>query len=828
MSRYTRALLTLAVPALFLLPATKSGRVEAATSASNGSLEILDKSGKITGSCPLKHTGVRGAISGFVTRVTVMQLFENASTNTIEAIYTFPLPENAAVDDMTIQVGDRTVRGLIKEREEARKIYEKAIRQGRTAALLDQQRPNIFTQTVGNIPPGEQVSVTISYVDMLRYEEGAYEFVFPMVVGPRYIPGDATGKQGGGWAPDTDQVPDASHITPPVAPTGMRAGHDISIELALDAGVPIQELNSKSHEIDVDRTGASSARVKLKNQAEIPNKDFILRYEAAGGEIADAVLVHASPSGSKVAGGYFSLILQPPARFPESDVTPKELVFVLDTSGSMMGFPIEKAKEVINRSLDELYPGDTFNMITFAGDTEILFPEPVFPTAENVRKAKKFLESRSGGGGTEMMKAIRAALEPSDAQDRVRVVCFLTDGQVGNDMAIIGEVQKHPNARVFSFGIGTSVNRFLLSKIAEEGRGAAEFVTLADKAETAAHRFYERVRSPLLTDVSLDWGKLPVEDVYPRRVQDLFSGQPVIVTGRFTAPAAGTVRLHGKRAGGEFVREIPVNFSADATGNQVLATFWARRRVDELSAQDWNGAQQGAMKPALQREITQLGLDYRLMTQFTSFVAVEERVVTKEGKPVRVQVPVEMPEGVSYEGVFGETDKFLQGYWLNQSVASLSPGVAGGIGGGSFGALTKAAKLPAPAQAVSVTGAPSMVAPPPPPTPKVHTAESAPLTRERAQLESKLHPAVLAAYDCWAKRQSVTTESCQLPADDKLEVQIWLTESSAATLDAIKALGCDITHADAAKKLLTGRLPVEKLQVLTQVTAVRFVAPLRK
>ncbi len=373
----TTVVLAVATPHPAVLAASP-GETNAATP---GSLGIVGKDGKIQGVCPLKHTDVRTGISGFLARVTVTQIFANTATQNIEAVYTFPLPQDAAVDDMTIQIGGRTVRGLIKRREEARAIYEHAKNTGHVAGLLDQERPNIFTQSVANILPGEQVTVTISYVETLRYEEGAYEFVFPMVVGPRYIPGQATGHQGGGWAPDTNRVPDASHITPWVAAKGTRAGHDISLELALDAGVPIQDVRSKSHDIEVDRQSASRASIRLRDEAVIPNKDFILKYDVAGAEIADAILTTPAPGRSKGAGGYFTMILQPPARLPESDIQPKELVFVLDTSGSMWGFPLEKAKEVISRALDELYPGDTFNLITFSGDTHIVFPEPVYPTA---------------------------------------------------------------------------------------------------------------------------------------------------------------------------------------------------------------------------------------------------------------------------------------------------------------------------------------------------------------------------------------------------------------------------------------------------------------
>src|ERR1041385_5426323 len=288
-----------------------------------------------------------------------------------------------------------------------------------------------------------------------------------MAAGQCKVPGTAKPEsQGKGFASDTNQVPDASRITPRMVPDGMRSGHDISLEVALDAGLIIDIIDSKTHPTDIPRPDAHSARLRLKDNETIPNKDFVLRYDVAGQAIQDALLTHRSDKG-----GFFTLILQPPERVTAQDVTPKELVFVLDTSGSMQGFPIEKAKETMKLGLDSLYPSDTFNLITFSGDTEILFPKPVPATKVNLIKAQAFLSSRSGAGGTEMMTAIKAALEPSDNQDHIRIVCFMTDGYVGNDMEIISEVQKHQNARVFAFGIGSAVNRFLLDKIAEAGRG---------------------------------------------------------------------------------------------------------------------------------------------------------------------------------------------------------------------------------------------------------------------------------------------------------------------------------------------------------------------
>src|SRR5688572_2885198 len=444
-SLFILALSILAVPVCMVLYGSET-TVSAQTGDAPGTLTVIGSSEKERLTCPLKHTDVKAEITGFLSRVVVTQEFENPFKEKIEAVYAFPLPQNAAVDDMTMIVGERTVRGKILPREEAQAVYEAAKSSGKVAGLLDQERPNIFTQSVANILPGEQVKITISYVETLKYEDGAYEFVFPMVVGPRYVPGTPKIQSpGNGFAPDTDRVPDGSRITPKLIPAGKRSGHDISIEVKLDAGLIVENVDSKSHAIVTERPDGRSARLRLVENSTIPNKDFVLRYDVAGQAIQDAVLTHRSEKG-----GFFTMILQPPDRVTAEDVTPKELVFVLDTSGSMEGFPIEKAKETMNLALKSLYPSDTFNLITFAGDTSILFPQPVPATAANLRKAQAFLKSRQGAGGTEMMTAIKAALEPSKDQNHVRIVCFMTDGYVGNDMEIIAEVQKYQNARVRS------------------------------------------------------------------------------------------------------------------------------------------------------------------------------------------------------------------------------------------------------------------------------------------------------------------------------------------------------------------------------------------
>ncbi len=817
-------LAALAVPVvlIFYPQSTASAQV----GATSGALTVVDAAGKPAGQCPLKHTDVKAEISGFISRVVVTQEFENPFKEKIEAVYTFPLPQNAAVDDMTMIVGERTIRGKILPREEAQAVYDAAKSSGKVASLLDQERPNIFTQSVANILPGNRVKITISYVETLQYVNGAYEFVFPMVVGPRYIPGSHTGrKQGNSFAPDTVRIPDASRITPNSPPPGMRSGHDISLDVTLDAGLVLDGVFSKTHLIDVERLDAHSARMHLHEGTAIPNKDFVLRYDVSGQAIQDALLTHRSEKG-----GYFSLILQPPDRVTAEDVRPKELVFVLDTSGSMDGFPIDKAKETMRLALNNLNPSDTFNLITFAGDTEILFPEPVPATRANLNKAQAFLNSRSGSGGTEMMTAIKAALEPSDDQSHIRIVCFMTDGYVGNDMEIISEVQKHPNARVFSFGIGSSVNRFLLDKMAEVGRGEVEYVALNDDGSAAARRFHERVRNPLLTDISIEWNNLPVADVYPQRIPDLFSAKPLVLTGRFTAAGRGTIRLKGKMAGSDFVRDIPVELPETMALHDVLAPLWARARVDNLMNQDFDGAQSGNMRADLKDTITQLGIEYRLMTQFTSFVAVEEMIVTDGGQPRRINVPVEVPEGVDEEIV--EASKVVSipkiSSNTNPSRATarralvISPGVlnssvyVGGSRGAGVGAGVGRGAPPSPPAVVGNRNV----------DPAQVVTRTELVDEQPNELRPKLHRALFAVVEKLKRKETLSsTDEGGFIRNGKAEVQVWLTDKSPASLATLKELGFEVVLDAKSSSLIIGRIAVDKLEALARLSFVKYVSP---
>lgn len=604
-------------------------------SGSGALIRMLSDGRKIE--CPLKHTDVKAEVSGPLANVVVRQEFTNESSETIEAVYNFPLPVMAAVNGYTMTVNDRIVKGKIARREDAQRAYDEARRRGQTAALLNQQRPNVFQQSLANITPGAKVSVEIHYVELVPYEAGTYEFVFPMLVGPRYFPNSMAGQQG--------------TINPPIAAKGTRAGHDISIQVKLGMGTPLGTVTSESHAITQKRFNQWFEEINLSQAREIPNKDFLLKYRVASREIAPSLLAHKNGKD-----GYFSFVIDPPAlRSEAASIVPKELVFVIDTSGSMHGFPLDKAKEAMLQAIDGLNPKDTFNLITFSGDTEILWPQPVSATPENVEKAKQFLRFKNSGGGTEMMKAIRAALDGTDSQEHVRVVCFMTDGYVGNDNEIIAEIRKHSNARVFSFGIGSSVNRFLLDKMAEAGRGEVEYVSLNSDGSAAAKRFHERVRNPLLTDIEIDWNGLPVHDVVPSRIPDLFSAKPIIVSGRFETAASGKLRIRGRIGARRYEREIEVKLPAQQKENSAIPSIWARRKIDAL------GIDQTENREA----ITQLGLNYGLMTAFTSYYAVEERIVNEGGQSRRIEVPVEMPEGVSHDRIAGSADTAMRSASIN-------------------------------------------------------------------------------------------------------------------------------------------------------------------
>ncbi len=656
--------------AFFLLSLFVSTSSHGAEEPGTGQLKVVTaKKDKVE--VPLAHTSVKADIAGFVARVTVTQTFVNPFKEPIEAVYVFPLPHKAAVDDMTMKIGSRVIKGVIKKRDEAKKIYDDARKAGKTASLLEQERPNIFTQSVANILPGDAIEVRISYVETLKYEKGEYEFVFPMVVGPRYIPGERIiGKEGGGWAPDTNRVPDASRITPPVLKPGERSGHDIDVTVSIDGAVPFTNLRSPSHMISVKQGTPSKAVVKLDPRDTIPNKDLILRYNVLGKAPAFGSAIYSD--GKE---GYFLLILTPKEKYGKEEILPREILFIIDSSGSQSGDPLAKSKELMKRALYGLRPDDTFQIFNFNDTVTSMADGPVGATAANIVDARKFIDQIRCTGGTRMVPVIQAALNwPADPK-RLRLVVMATDGYVGNEGEVLGEIRDNlGDARLFMFGVGSSTNRYLIDRMAEEGRGFSMIVRQDEPTDKVIETFHRRMDTPVLRDLKIDWQGLAVRDVYPARVPDLYAGQPVVLLGRFTKPGSGTVRLQGTQGSGAVVYSHKVTFPAGKTGPDQIASLWARTAIEKMMNQR---EADRSKSQALEKEVTNLALAYRLMTQFTSFVAVEEQIRNIDGKPRTVQVPVEMPEGVSHEGVFGEAASPMV---FTQAVAAPSapPPVASG------------------------------------------------------------------------------------------------------------------------------------------------------
>ncbi|MDY7007061.1 MAG: VIT domain-containing protein [Cyanobacteriota bacterium] len=618
-------------------------------------LYILSSEEQLT--FPLKHTEVKAKITGNLSRVEVTQQFENPFTEPLEATYVFPLPDEAAVDEMEIKIGDRLIKGNIKKRAEAKKIYQQAKQQGRTAGLLEQQRDNIFTQSLANIKPGEQIDVIIRYTDSLKFEGGNYEFVFPMVVGERYIPGTPIDGSG-----DTDQVPDASQITPPIVPPVTRSGHDIGMTVEINCGMPIFQVNSTSHQIQTSESG-EIVTVKLGNEDTIPNKDFILHYQVASDRTKATVLTQADKRG-----GYFALYLIPALQYRSDEIVPKDVVFLMDTSGSQRGEPLLKCKELMRRFIHGLNPNDTFTIIDFANTARKLSETPLANTPKNIAAAIKYINRLNANGGTELLNGIQEVLNfPPPPAGRLRSIVMLTDGYIGNEKEVLAEVQDKLQSgnRLYSFGVGSSVNRYLINRLAEIGRGIARVVRQDEPTEEVAEKFFQQINNPVLTQIEVEWnGRGEVPEVYPVTTPDLFAEQPLVLFGRKQDAVKGELQVNGIAAGGEIYQQTFEMIFAES-GNVAVAQIWGRQKIKHLTNQMFDYE-----KKSMVKEVTETALSYQLLSEYTAFVAVSEEVrVEPGGQDISMDVPVEMPEGVSYKGFGAAPERFPVDNFAAQRVA---------------------------------------------------------------------------------------------------------------------------------------------------------------
>lgn len=597
---------------------------------------------------PLVHTDAVIDVRGLLAAATVTQRYENNSADAIEAVYVFPLPHDAAVYDMEIRIGDRVIRSLIRERAEAKRTYEAAKAEGKRAALLEQERPNIFTASVANIMPGDRIDVRLRYVEPLRWEQGKMRLTFPMVVGPRYIPGaQATGHRGTGWSKDTDAVPDASRITPPVRHPGSRSGHTISLAVELDTGFEAAAVKSVSHAVNVQRMEGGRQHVELAAGATLPNRDFILEVQQGDGAQPEVALF-LSPDGSGET--HFMLAAYPPSA-PPRERMPVEMLYLIDVSGSMAGTSIEQAREALRGALERLLPQDRFAIVAFSSGFYEFAPQPLAATAENVAAAQRFVDRLEANGGTEMLPALQYMMRMRENERYLRNIVVLTDGDLGNEEQIFEALrQELSGARLYTVAIGSAPNHFLATKMAQFGRGTFTHIAVIGEVREQMLRLFESIESPVLTDVRLSFAGVEPAEVYPQRAPDLFMRQPLVMYGRIANGSAGRLHLTARTAGEPY--EASFEFDASkASFHPGITTLWARQRVNELM-DGWRRSEEKG-RAEIRDSIVAHAVRYRLVTRFTSLVAVEEVIANAGGQNKTVAVPTELPASMQMEKVFG-------------------------------------------------------------------------------------------------------------------------------------------------------------------------------
>jgi Ca-activated chloride channel family protein len=623
-------------------------------------------------SVPLIHTDAFVDIRGLVAAATVTQQYANSTAEPIEAVYVFPLPHDAAVYDMEIHIGNRVIHSVVRERQEAKRVYEAAKSAGKRAALLEEERPNIFTTSIANIMPGDRIDVRMRYVEPLRWEGDHMRLVFPMVVGPRYIPGtQPVGHTGTGWASDTDAVSDASRITPPVRNPESRSGHDISVAVDLDSGFEAASLKCVSHEISVRRLADGRQHVELATGATLPNKDFVLEVRQADSTQPKTALFLSPANDSGET--QFLLAAFPPTVQPSARV-PVEMLYMIDVSGSMEGTSIQQARGALLQALDRLQPGDRFGILAFSSGYHEFSSEPLPATAENLAAARRYVKGLQAGGGTEMLPALLHLMRKPISSDYLRHIILLTDGDLGNEEQIFAALRSDlGNSRLYTIAIGSAPNLFLATKMAQFGRGTFTHIADISEIQEQMSRLFASIESPVLTDVKLTFTGVEVAEVYPEHVPDLFLHQPLLIFGHIIKGRVGTVHLTARAGNDPY--ETSIGFDASqATFHPGITTFWARQRVEDLMDHWRNSDQQGQAE--IRASIIAHAIRYNLVTRFTSLVAVEEVAVNPGGQAKTAAVPTELPAGWQMEKVFGApatgtADAFLEALGF----ASLCAGV---------------------------------------------------------------------------------------------------------------------------------------------------------
>jgi Ca-activated chloride channel family protein len=586
---------------------------------------------------PLKATQVDVRISGVIADVTVTQHYKNEGKRAIEANYVFPGSTRAAVYGMNVRLADRLITADIREKQQARIEYDKAKKEGKTAALLEQHLPNVFQMNVANILPGDDIKVELRYTELLVPQSGNYQFVFPTVVGPRYN------------SPQSSQARSA-WVSQAYHGTGEASATTFDIKVALNTPIGIKEVRSMSHNIDIRQDSQERAAVSLRPGSKSGNnRDFILDYRLAGDKIESGVMLYQGKPGTGAnaasAENFFLAMIEPPKHIAAQTISPRDYIFVVDISGSMHGFPLDTAKVLLRELIGKLRASDSFNVLLFSGSSRFLNPASVPATQANIAQALSMLDQTAGGGGTELIPALqRVYAEPKPA-DVSRTVVVVTDGFVSVEREAFQLVRQNlSQANLFAFGIGSSVNRHLMEGLARAGMGEPFIITQPAQAQAQAERFRKMIDSPVLTSVKARFEGLDVYDVEPEQLPDVLGERPVVVFGKWRGtPAAGSqVVIEGQSASGPYRNAVPIALQA-GQDTAALRYLWARHRIAGLSDQETLEGNH-----ALQQRITELGLKYTLLTQYTSFLAVDQVVRNLQPQDATtVNQPLPMPQGVS-------------------------------------------------------------------------------------------------------------------------------------------------------------------------------------
>ncbi len=609
----------------------------------SGSLLLRMERGYSTAT--LLNTEVSMKISGLVARVTVKQQFRNTSAHWVEGIYVFPLPDKAAVDRMRLHIGERFIEGEIQEKEHAKKTYESAKQAGKKTSLVEQQRANLFTMSVANVAPGELVVIEIEYLEDIRFDEGSFSIRFPMTLTPRYISGQALpDKTGSGWSPDTDDVPDASLITPPQV--GSSPGLRTSLNVSIHAGMPLEIIASRYHPVSVAEEN-DRYTVTLSGADIAMDHDFELVWRPV-----PSAAPRAMAFTEKVAGKpYYLLMVLPP---DQDEVVPqtmaRETILIIDTSGSMHGVSIKQAKRALQLALKGLKANDLFNVIEFNSVTSTLYPHSMPANPSNIREAANFVKRLKANGGTEMRPALLRALNTEPSESHLRQIVFITDGSVGYEDELFSMIERRlGNARLFTVGIGSAPNSWFMRKAAEAGRGSYTFISALHEVSEKMERLFRKLEHPQVTNIEVQWPSGVVVDSFPSTIPDLYLGEPVSVrvkaSGEFRPGAA--VRISGDSIGGAWTTQIPIHSVLASEG---IAALWARARIGELMDVERRQADASEIRAA----IIETALAHHLVSKYTSMVAVDKTPVRPSGDPLQSeQVPNLMPYGQSSNAIFG-------------------------------------------------------------------------------------------------------------------------------------------------------------------------------